>query len=246
MYEERASRLDGAVVWTRTGTREDRSDPYPVLPDGRMDLLWTGGRLLVAGADTRAHVPQGPSTRYRAGVRFAPGTAPAPLGVPAREPRDPRVETADLWSPAEARRLTARPTGAADPAAAPEAVALGPAAGAGPPDRLPRPVVGALEAGRTVAATADAVGLSARRLHRRALDAFGYGPKTPARVLRLQRAPALVRRGVPYADAALGAGRADQAHPAREVREPAGLTLGGYPAPAKRETSQPSGSSTTA
>ncbi|MEV7425126.1 helix-turn-helix transcriptional regulator [Streptomyces sp. NPDC091212] len=246
MYEERAARLDGAVVWTRTGTPGDRSDPYPVLPDGCMDLLWTGGRLLVAGPDTRAHIPRGPSTRYCAGVRFAPGTAPALLGVPARELRDLRVETADLWSPAEVGRLTARLAGAPDPAAVLEDVALGLAAGAGPPDPLPRAVVGALDAGRTVAATADAVGLSPRQLHRRALDAFGYGPKTLARVLRLQRALALVRRGVPYAEAALGAGCADQAHLAREVRELAGLTLGGYAALAKRETSQPSGSRTTA
>ncbi|MEU0737800.1 helix-turn-helix domain-containing protein, partial [Streptomyces lavendulocolor] len=101
------------------------------------------------------------------------------------------------------------------------------------------------------------------------VDAFGYGPKTLARVLRLQRALALVRSGLPYAVAAVEAGCADQAHLARETRALAGTTLSAYtaslaplpaagaapssgaapvagPASAKRDTPQPSGSSTTA
>ncbi|MFE3824525.1 helix-turn-helix domain-containing protein [Streptomyces sp. NPDC059092] len=243
MYEERASRLDGAIVWTRTVTvprsRPSMADlgpgpgaaPYPVLPDGCMDLLWIDGRLLVAGPDTRAYVPEGIEGPHCAGVRFAPGTAPALLGVPARELRDRRVELADLWSPAKARALTervARGVSATDPATALEAAALRCAAGTGPPDPLLRAVVAGLNAGRTVAATADAVGLGARQLHRRSVDAFGYGPKTLARVLRLQRALELVRRGVPYADAALAAGCADQAHLARETRALAGLSLRAY------------------
>ncbi|MFE4826439.1 helix-turn-helix domain-containing protein [Streptomyces sp. NPDC056672] len=246
MYEERASRLEGAVVWTRTVTAGGRSTPYPVLPDGCMDLLWIGDRLLVAGPDTHAYAPEGIDGLYCAGVRFAPGAAPAFLGVPAHELRDLRVELADLWSPAEVRGLTGRLASADDPAVALEAVALGRAAAVGPPDPLLRAVVDGLNAGRTVAATADAVGLGARQLHRRSLDAFGYGPKTLARVLRLQRALELVRAGEPYAAAALAAGCADQAHLARETRDLAGLTLGAYVALANSETSQPSGSRTTA
>ncbi|QIQ02007.1 DUF6597 domain-containing transcriptional factor [Streptomyces liangshanensis] len=245
MYEERASRVDGAVVWTKTTTGAPGTTPYPVLPDGCMDLLWLGGRLLVAGPDTRAHHPTVPGPGC-AGVRFAPGTAPALLGVPAHELRDRRVELADLWPSAEVRRLTARLEAAPDPAAALEAVAVRRAAAAPALDPLLRAVVAGLDAGRTVAATADAVGLGVRRLHRRSLDAFGYGPKTLARVLRLQRALGLVRAGLPYAAAATAAGCADQAHLARETRELAGLTLGAYAALAKSETSQPSGSRTTA
>ncbi|MGW0554271.1 DUF6597 domain-containing transcriptional factor [Streptomyces sp. NPDC002926] len=245
MYEEWASRLEGAVVWTRT------VDPragavHPVLPDGCMDLLWFEGRLLVAGPDTHAHTPgSGLGTRY-AGVRFAPGTAPAFFGVPAYELRDRRVALADVWGGAEARRLTARVDAAADPVAELEAVALRRADGALSPDPLLGEVVRRLEAGGTVAGAADAVGLGARQLHRRSLDAFGYGPKTLARVLRLQRALTLVREGVPYAEAALGAGCADQAHLAREMRDLAGITLGAYSAPANSETPQPSGSRITA
>lgn len=222
VYAERPSRLAGAVVWRRA-----LSGPAarPVLPDGCMDLLWTDGRLLVAGPDTRAYHGAGGPARW-AGVRFFPGTAPALLGVPADELRDRRVDLADLWPAAAVRRLTARVDAAPEPAAALEEVALARAADAGPPDPLIRRLVAALDAGRSVAATADALGLGPRQVHRRSLAAFGYGPKTLARVLRLRRALALAHGGVPFAEVAARAGFADQAHLAREVRELAGMPLG--------------------
>ncbi|MFE6224522.1 helix-turn-helix domain-containing protein [Streptomyces sp. NPDC057854] len=248
MYEERPARLGGAVLWTRTAPAPVVSDAL-VVPDGCMDLIWADGRLLVAGPDTRAYRADTPVARY-AGLRFAPGDAPRLLGVPARELRDLRVPLAALWGDAAARRLAERITDAPDRAAALDALALRRAADAPAPDPLLRAVVARLAAGRTVAETAGAVGLGARQLHRRSLDAFGYGPKTLARVLRLQRALALVRSGVPYAEAALRAGCADQAHLAREVRALAGTTLTAYAraagASAKSDTPEPSGSSTTA
>ncbi|MFJ8544796.1 helix-turn-helix domain-containing protein [Streptomyces sp. NPDC093586] len=217
MYAERTSRLPGAVVWTSTPAGDG---PGRVLPDGCMDLLWHEGRLLVAGPDTRAYVTDGSPGRW-AGVRFYPGTAPALLGVPAHALRDRRVDLADLWPAAEARRLTARVNAAGDPVRGLEEAALSLAAGTEPPDPLLLGIVAALDAGRPVAATADTLGIGARRLHRRSLAAFGYGPKTLARVLRLQRALALARAGTPLAETAARAGYADQAHLARDVR---GLT----------------------
>ncbi|MEU6305248.1 helix-turn-helix domain-containing protein [Streptomyces chartreusis] len=222
MYAERASRLPGAVVWTNT---PDEHGAGRVLPDGCMDLLWHDGRLFVAGPDTRAYVTYGESSGW-AGVRFFPGTGPAVLGVPAHEVRDRRVELADLWSASQVRRLCGRIEAADDPVTALEDVALDRAADAVPPDALLRRVVTALDAGRPVAATADELGLGARQLYRRSLTAFGYGPKTLARILRLQRALALARGGVGLADTAVRAGYADQAHLARDVRELAGLPLG--------------------
>ncbi|MGV9254145.1 helix-turn-helix domain-containing protein [Streptomyces sp. NPDC003697] len=221
-YTERPSRLAGAVVWRKVPVA---SGAGLVLPDGCMDLLWSEGRLLVAGPDTRAYGPAGPPAHW-AGVRFFPGTAHALLGVPAHELRDRRVDLAELWPAAVVRRLRGRIGAAADPAAALEEVALERAADAGPPDPLPGRMVAALAAGRPVAATADELGVGARQLHRRCLTAFGYGPKTLARVLRLQRALALARDGVPFAETAARAGFADQAHLARDVRELAGTTLG--------------------
>lgn len=215
-----------------------------------MDLLWIGGRLTVAGPDTRAFTPALPADGGgfpdAVGVRFAPGVAPALLGVPAHELRDRRVDLTDLWPGPEARDIAERVATATDPAAALEAAALRRVALAGPPDPLLRAVVDGLDAGRTVGSVAETVGLGTRRLYRRSLDAFGYGPKTLARVLRLQRALALVRASVPYAEAAAVAGCADQAHLARETRDLTGLTLGAYAALANSETPQPSGSSTTA
>ncbi|KUM78688.1 helix-turn-helix domain-containing protein [Streptomyces griseorubiginosus] len=214
MYTERASRLSGAVLWTGDGAGR-------VLPDGCMDLLWNEGRLLVAGPDTRAYVTAGaPSTWV--GLRFHPGSAPAFLGVPAHELRDRRVELADLWPASDVRRLRSRVAASADPATALEDIALERAA---PADPVLRALVASLEAGRPVGVTADELGLGPRQLHRRSLVAFGYGPKTLARILRLQRALALARAGVPYAETAVRCGFADQAHLARDVRELTGVPL---------------------
>ncbi|MFG2551371.1 helix-turn-helix domain-containing protein [Streptomyces sp. NPDC048581] len=222
MYAERMSRLPGALVWKNTPSGIGVG---PVLPDGCMDLLWNEGRLLVAGPDTRAYVTGGEPTAW-AGVRFYPGTGPGFLGVPANEVRDRRVDLADLWPASEVRRLCGRIEGADDPVTALEDVALERAVAGEPPDPLLRRVVAALDSGRGVAATADELGLGARQLHRRCLGAFGYGPKTLGRILRLQRALALARDGVPFADTAARAGFADQAHLARDVKELAGMPLG--------------------
>lgn len=222
MYAERMSRLPGAVVWKNTPSGIGVG---PVLPEGCMDLLWNEGRLLVAGPDTRAYVTGGEPIAW-AGVRFYPGTGPGFLGVPANEVRDRRVDLADLWPVSEVRRLCGRVEAADDPVSALEDVALERAADGEPPDPLLRRVVAALDSGRGVAATADELGLGARQLHRRCLGAFGYGPKTLGRILRLQRALALARDGVPFADTAARAGFADQAHLARDVKELAGMPLG--------------------
>ncbi|MFF4714301.1 helix-turn-helix domain-containing protein [Streptomyces eurythermus] len=222
MYTERASRLTGAVVWTK---RPSGAAVRPVLPDGCMDLMWSEGRLLVSGPDTRPHAPEGPDRSW-AGIRFFPGTAPALLGVPAHELRDLRVGLADLWPTARVRRLGDRVAAAPDPARALEDIALERAAEAAAPDPLLRRLVECLDEGRPVSATAAELGVGERRLHRRCLTAFGYGPKTLARILRLRRALALARAGTPYAETAIRAGYADQPHLAREVRRLAGMPLG--------------------
>ncbi|MEV7388352.1 helix-turn-helix domain-containing protein [Streptomyces sp. NPDC091215] len=218
MYTERASRLDGAVVWENTVAGAGR-----VLPDGCMDLLWHEGRLLVAGPDTRAYVTEGVPGVW-VGLRFYPGTAPAFLGVPAHELLDQRVELIDLWPASVVRRLCARVDRADDPAAALEGIALERAM---PPDPLLSRLVEALDEGRSVSATAVELGLGTRQLHRRSLSSFGYGPKTLARVLRMQRALSLARAGVPLAETAVRAGYADQPHLSRDVRELAGVPLTG-------------------
>ncbi|MFD9378237.1 helix-turn-helix domain-containing protein [Streptomyces sp. NPDC059999] len=227
MYEERASPLvPGAVLWRSDGPGG------AVLPDGCMDLLWTGGRLLVAGPDTGPHpageIPgEAPGGTFW-GLRFAPGTAPALLGVPAHELRDRRVELAGLWPGAEVRRLAERTGAYADPRDGLEELARARAADSGPPDPVAAAVRAGLRRGRSVAALARDVGLGERQLHRRSLDAFGYGPRTLGRVLRLQRALALLRIGTPQAQVAYAVGYADQAHLGREVRALTGRTPGAH------------------
>ena len=59
-----------------------------VVPDGCVDLIWSGDRLTIAGPDTRARlVALAPGTRI-VGVRLRPGIAGEVLGLPAGELRD--------------------------------------------------------------------------------------------------------------------------------------------------------------
>jgi len=77
--------------------------------------------------------------------------------------------------------------------------------------------------GEGVWALASSVGLSERQLHRRCLDAFGYGPKMLDRVLRMNVALDLARTGRALADVAVLHGYADQAHFTRDVKALTGL-----------------------
>lgn len=238
VYEEwDAQRVAGAVVWRREAPPAARRSrgPARVLPDGCMDVIWTGGGLLVAGPDTRAHLvddsprePVGPGGRSRGaayvGLRLAPGSGPRVLGLPAHELRDARVPLDALWPQRRVRELVERVALAPDRAAALEALAAGRLREA-PGDPLMDAVAAGLRAGESVASVARGAGLSERQLHRRSLAAFGYGPKTLARVLRLQRALRLIRGGVPPASAAARSGYADQAHLSREVKALAGVQL---------------------
>jgi AraC-like DNA-binding protein len=192
-----------------------------------MDLLLMDDDLVVAGPDSRAWTGTAADrgTRY-VGLRFAPGAAPDFLGVPARELLNERVPLAELWSPARSRRLLDRIRSAPDPALAlDEAVA---SLAEDPPDRLIRQVLrsiraGVLRGGVGVWELAGTVGLSERQLHRRCLNAFGYGPKMLDRVLRMNIALDHARTGVALADVAALTGYSDQAHFTRDVKALTGL-----------------------
>lgn len=220
MYQERSSRLDGAVVWSRTDVP---AGTERVLPDGCMDLLHWNGRLVIAGPDTQAHLFEAEAGDSITGLRFAPGAGPALLGVRAHELRDRRVPLGAVWPEGEVRRLEERAAASPSPGTVLEEAAAQRSPGGSDPVRWA--VLGMVRRGSGVTATARAVGLSERQLHRRCLDAFGYGPKTLARVLRMRRALALADAGVPLAEVAASAGYADQAHLAREVRALAGAPV---------------------
>jgi AraC-like DNA-binding protein len=241
-YRERPSAsVPGVVVWSRPvrGSIEPLSPPARVLPDGCIDLIWTAGRVLVAGPDTRAVlVPPVPGVGY-VGVRLPPGVGPAVLGVPAHALRDRRVPLAEVWTrPASWHPgpawLEDRLAASADPGRLLEALVrdrLREGDGADErgatlhPDAALLPAVAALRRGASVAAVARSVGLGERQLHRRSLVSFGYGPKTLARILRLGQALDLARAGLPWSTVAAVAGYSDQPHLARDVRAITGVPL---------------------
>ncbi|MFL1380972.1 helix-turn-helix domain-containing protein [Nocardiopsis protaetiae] len=195
---------------------------HRVLPDAAMDLMWHRGRLVVAGPDTAAQVGEPRPGEATWGLRLAPGTAHALLGVPARELADRRVDLADLV------RLPPLPR-TADPAATLER-AFAALWRHADPDRSALRLAASLDRAARTRATADAIarehGMSARTLRRTCDRVFGYGPKTLMSVHRFQRALRLARSGTPLGEAAALAGYADQAHFTREAGRLAGLPPG--------------------
>lgn len=204
----------------------EQAPPVRILPDGCIDLIWCDqGGLLVAGPDTRAQLATGAVGARYVGLRLPPGTGPAVLGLPAYELRDQRIPLAALWPAALARELGERAAHAAQPDELLQSVASARLWAHGGPDPVARAVHARLAVGRDVASTAAEVGLSPRQLHRRSQTLFGYGPKTLARILRMRRALALARSGIPAADVAVRAGYADQPHLSREIRTLTGVPL---------------------
>ena len=228
-YAEQAAPRTGAVLWRRV---VPASTVSRILPDGCLDLIWSSrSGLFVAGPDTTAHLSPAVAGERMVGLRLPPGVGPAVLGLPAHELTDRRAPLDAVWPTAAVRDL-AEHIAAADPAGPDELGDLLDRAAAtrlreiGGPDPVATPIARLLAAGATVADTAAEVGLSARQLHRRARELYGYGPKTLARILRLRRALALLDGGLPAGRAAADAGYADQPHLAREVRTLAGVPLG--------------------
>ncbi|MCD2194201.1 helix-turn-helix domain-containing protein [Actinomycetospora endophytica] len=196
----------GLHPWAR-----DASGPSLILPDGCLDVIVRpDGVAVVAGPDVTAR--EYDDEGRHVGVRFSHGLGPLVLRVPADELTGRVVPLADVVGRAAAaglepgddvalRRWVARrlTTVRDDDPWAPAAFT-------------------AAAVGTPVATIAARAGLSARTLQRRCNVRFGYGPQHLARVLRLQRALALRRRGEPWASVAADAGYVDQPHLARECR----------------------------
>jgi AraC-like DNA-binding protein len=77
---------------------------------------------------------------------------------------------------------------------------------------------------RSVAATAELLGVTARQLQRLLGDHVGVSPKVFQRVARFQRFVRLADTGTPLATAAAEAGYADQSHLTRDVGRLSGVT----------------------
>lgn len=192
-----------------------------VVPDGCVDLIWSGERLTIAGPDTRFRVVAlAPGTRL-VGVRLRPGTAGTVMGLPASELCDAVPDAADVLGRDLADALLDALIGGVDPHTL--LLQTIERRGGSGPDPLVRAAVAALNRPRVrVADVAAELGLSSRQLRRRVSDAVGYGPKRLARVLRLRRLQAL--GPAPLVELALDAGYCDQAHMTAEVTHLAGLS----------------------
>ena len=216
--------MSGPVTcaWSR---RTPERHELRIVPDGCVDLMWTGRELVVAGPDT-GPVLFDTVPGLLVGVRFGPGVAPSILGLPASAIRDQRPLLGDLL--VVPNRLLDELGNAGN--AENRAEVLGRAVhGWFRPelrDGAVPVIVAGLRGNMPVRELADRLGVGERALHRRCVAAFGYGPKIVQRVLRFRRALALARVGYSFADTAVETGYADQAQLAREVRALAGVPLG--------------------
>ena len=220
-----------ACLWTHA-LPESSTTALQVIPDGCVDIIWTGDSLRVAGPDTGPILESIPPGTAIVGMRFRPGAAPPWLGVPASEIVNGRPPLQHFWG-ADARRLADRLSGARN-AVDSAAIMLSALRTRRPRSDLIDPAAPAIlaamrcdgEAPMRIPALADSLDLSERTLRRRCESAFGYGPKTLDRILRFQRFLRLLRRSPDprLAELAATSGYADQAHLTREVRRLGGRT----------------------
>src|SRR5262245_38210107 len=88
-----------ACVWTSV------SRGGVILPDGCVDIVWRGDRLIVAGPATKAAGAGLPAGLPVAGVRFRLGAAGAALGVPAVEFADLSVDAEEVLGAGASERV---------------------------------------------------------------------------------------------------------------------------------------------
>jgi AraC-like DNA-binding protein len=216
-----------ACLWINDAA--DAAQRRRVLPDACVDVVWAGGRLVVAGPATQAAMVDVPAGAASMGVRFKVGAAGAALGLPAGELIDASPALEDVWG-AAGREIAERVGEAATPVAQLRALAAAVRERlAAPPDDLVRAAASGV--------ARHELGIGDRQLRRRFGDAVGYGPKTLERILRFQRFLTLARAATTTGDGAspagdgeaslarlaLDAGYADQAHLTRESSRLAGL-----------------------
>ena len=210
----------------------DTDVAHDLVPDASVDVVWLpDGSVRVCGPEVEGWTFQpfdGLERLEAVGVRFRPGHAAPALGTAMDEIRDQRVLVEDLLG-ADGRRLVEE-LGELPAGTSPERrvavvqdhirrwVAESP-----PVDPAVEHVATSLsdDPARRVEGLRRELDLSERQLLRRCTVAFGYGPATLRRILRLQRFLSLAgdpHTGGSIADLAHDAGYADQQHLARDSK----------------------------
>ncbi|MCJ8052189.1 helix-turn-helix domain-containing protein [Shinella curvata] len=225
-----AGALAGTVrcAWLHSAPAENDATRVAVVPDGCVDLLWTEAGFMIAGPDrTAAFPPMRPGATIL-GLRFKPGIARhllrcdldaltgkvvafddlRPGGFNVHHDRllaaDGSMNRLQLLQGVFAAEMHDLPAMHHN-AAALEAMCKRP------------PAEG----------IAAALGVTERTLRRISTAEFGYGPKTLARILRLQKLLGRIgERDSVLAELAAETGFADQAHMGRDVLSLTSLTPG--------------------
>ncbi|MRG56262.1 helix-turn-helix domain-containing protein [Phyllobacterium sp. SYP-B3895] len=216
-------------AWNHEGI-DELAAPVAVFPDGCVDILWSEGKLTIAGPDTAPHIVDR-SLANIVGIRFAPGAASKWLGIPMSELVNQRVDLSELWgarAEAIAERLVEAKT-IGDATAGLQAALSDIAPCIASPDRAMVAAFDTLKRSKDIVAIAELttmLNVSERTLRRQFLHNFGYGPKTLERILRFQKFLKLGRRdpGSGIGALAFDANYADQAHLSREAKSLSGLS----------------------
>jgi AraC-like DNA-binding protein len=211
--------------------KEDRTRMYH--PESGAVTLSCG--TVLSGVSTHYGVIDTAEQECVAGVCFRPGGTAAFFAVPAYLIRDAGMPLELAWNRGRAARLREQVLEAVSPTAKLDALerALAEAWRSSACDAA---VEFALDAiadrpqAANIAAVADKIGLSPRRLVERFKTAVGVPPKRYCRILRFQRALACAERGrqVDWTRIAMDCGYFDQAHFIHDFRSFAGITPTGY------------------
>ena len=207
----------------------DTDEAHDLVPDACVDVVWLpDGSVRVCGPEVMGWTFRPLDGAEAVGVRFRPGHAAPVLGTAMDEIRDQQVLVEDLLG-AEGRRLVEELGDLPDGTPAERRVDLiqehirrWVATGDGT-DPVVDHVATTLgeDPARRVDGLRRELDLSERQLLRRCTIAFGYGPATLRRILRLQRFLALAGKTRPergLAELAQETRYADQQHLARDAK----------------------------
>ncbi|MCR6499752.1 helix-turn-helix domain-containing protein [Shinella sp. CPCC 101442] len=222
--------LSGTIrcAWLHSAPTEGAGARIAVVPDGCVDLLWSEQGFVIAGPDRTAAFPiLAPGTTIL-GLRFRPGIARHLLRCDLDALAGKVVALDDLrprgfnshhehllatGSPMKRLRLLTE-------IFAKEMHDL-------PAIRRDAAALERLSASLPAKAIAAELGVTERTLRRISTAEFGYGPKTLARILRLQTLLGRIgEKNSALADLAAETGFADQAHMNRDVLALTSLTPG--------------------